>query len=134
MYRTLLFLSLLFTVACSTTRSSSTGTESSPTTSAPAPAPSYAGDWDITIKDTPAGTFTGVLSIAESADGLTGTLNTGGDSIDLSTVKRTEDGVMVEFYSPDYQMDIDIRLKGDPDAPSLTGTTLGDYMTVATRK
>jgi hypothetical protein len=134
MYRLTFALLTVLAIGCSTPTATSPSGSDSPTAPAPAPAASYAGDWDLTIRNTPVGTFTGVLSITETDDGLSGTLTSSGQTIDMRSVEQTDDGMRVEFYSTDYQMDIDIRLTGDPGDVSLTGTTLGDYTTVATRK
>jgi hypothetical protein len=131
MYRYLLPLLLLTMVACSTPTSTSTTTAPA---SAPTPAASYAGTWALSIQNTPAGTITGDLQLSETSGELSGKLLTGGSEIDVPTVERTSDGLRLEFYSNDYQMDVVIRLTGEPDADSLTGQTLGQYQTVATRK
>lgn len=106
------------------------------TPAAPATAQaSYAGDWDLTVMDTPAGTVKGILTLTETADdALGGTINVNGSDVNLRSVERTADGLLITFYSSDYQTDIDFRLKGEPSADELTGTALNTYMTVATRK
>ena len=122
---------LLLAAACSTPT-----VATPPATEAPAPAAalSFAGDWDVTVMDTPAGTVKGAMTLTDGADGLDGTFTVGGNNVDLKSVERTSDGLLVTFYSSEYNMDIDIRLKGSPADEQLTGTALGTYMAVATRK
>ncbi|WP_116106383.1 hypothetical protein [Lewinella sp. IMCC34191] len=130
-YLPILFCCLL-TAACSTPR-----TATSPPEEMVEPDlgnTTYAGDWDITVMDTPGGTVKGVLSLTGSGDELDGTINVNGSSVDLSSVERTDDGLMIEFYSTEYQTTVDLKLKGQPSADELTGTALNTYMTVATRK
>ena len=97
--------------------------------------PTYAGDWEVTVMDTPAGTVKGAMTLTEGAKGmLDGTFEVGGNDVDLKSVERTSDGLLITFYSSEYNMDIDLRLKGNPTDEQLTGTALGTYMAVATRK
>lgn len=125
------FCCLLLAVACSTPTVATPPPAETPVAT---PALTYAGDWDVTVMDTPAGTVKGTMSLADGTDGLEGSFNVGGTDVDLKSVERTADGLLVTFYSTEYGMDIDIRLKGEPSASELTGTALGSYMTVATRK
>ena len=132
--RYLLFFFLLATVACSTPNAA-TPEASAPEVAEPVEAPTYAGEYDLRVMDTPAGTVTGTLSLVRGeGDDLAGTITVNGKATDLREVNRTDDGVSLKFYSSDYQMDIDMRLKGAPGANELTGTALNSYMTVATRK
>lgn len=128
----LIFAFLLILIACSTPQSTAT----TPETTAPAAAPSetYAGMWDVTVSDTPMGTVNGELSLQEGANGLEGSFTAGGQSTDLRSVGRTDDGLLIMFYSSEYQTDVDIRLKGEPGDDTLEGTALRTYKTVATRK
>ena len=122
---------LLLAAACSTpTVATPPATE---TTAADA-LPTYAGDWEVTVMDTPAGTVKGAMTLTEEAEGLDGTFEVGGNDVDLKSVERTSDGLLITFYSSEYNMDIDLRLKGSPADEQLTGTALGTYMAVATRK
>ncbi len=131
--RYLLILLTVSLVACSTPRAS--GTTSSQPTEAPAAAePSYTGAWDITVMDTPAGTVKGTLTLTESTEGLGGTINVNGSDVNLREVKRTEEGLLINFYSSDYQTDVDMRLNGEPSSDELTGLALNSFMTVATRQ
>ena len=127
----LIFLPLLFALSC---------TAPTVTSTAPAPAPTetmaetYAGDWDVTVSDTPAGTVKGILTITDSGDGMSGSFSSQGKSTDLRSVERTDAGLLIKFYSDEYQTDIDIRLNGGPGEETLSGSTLGSFETVATRK
>ena len=127
MFRTLLLLSaaLLFTVGCSTPTAS---------TSPASPPPSYAGIYDLTVQNTPAGTITGTLTLMEDEDGLSGTLSGDGNTTDLRTITQTEEGITITFYSSEYQTDVTMRLTGAPGAATLEGRTLGEYPTTAVRK
>lgn len=122
---------LLLVVSCSTPASTATASAST----APAAAPkSYAGEWAVKVSDTPAGTVAGVMTLAEGEDGLTGSFNAGGNSTELRSVERTDDGLLIKFYSMEYQTDVDLRLQGMPGDDTLEGMALGSYKTVATRK
>ncbi|CAH1001927.1 hypothetical protein LEM8419_02841 [Neolewinella maritima] len=136
MYRILLALSLLLIVACSTPRASGGQTSiASPTPTAPAaPAPSYAGEWEVTVKDTPGGTVTGTLMLTETADGLTGAFVAGEQETELRTVTAADGVLRLSFYSAEYQTDVDMRLNGAADATTLEGSTMGQFATTATRK
>lgn len=116
---------MLVTAACATPVASTT----------PDVSPSYAGTWAVTVQDTPLGTVTGDLVIVEKEDGtLGGTYTSQEETLDLTTVKVKEDGVGVYFYLPSYSTNVDVELKGTPSATNLTGVTLGEYITSATRK
>ena len=129
----LLILSFVFALAsCGTPKV----TAPSPTVTAPAPAAaaSYAGQWTVTVNDTPAGTVTGQMTLTETADGLSGSFTAGGATTDLRSVTRTDDGLTITFYSSEYQTDVDLKLKGTPDADTLTGQALGTYSVTAARE
>lgn len=137
MQYSLLLILLLFAFGCSTpAETAGTSSTMAPATAAEpaATAQTYAGDWDVKVSDTPSGTVTGMLSLVENAEGLSGEFTAGGQTTKLRSVAKTDDGLVIQFYSSEYQTDIDIRLKGEADAPTLTGSTLGTYATVATRK
>ncbi|MGB3800427.1 MAG: hypothetical protein WA952_11495 [Lewinella sp.] len=130
-----IFFCCLLMAACSTPRTTTSNAETTAvTTTAPEVADSYAGEWDIAVMDTPGGTVKGVLTLTDAGEELSGTINVNGSDVDLSSVERTDDGLMIEFYSPEYQTSVDVKLKGAPSANELTGTALNTYMTVATRK
>ena len=134
----LLMFCLLLTVSCSTSKTPATpaGTAPSTTSAAPAAAPaaSYAGDWEVTVKNTPGGTVTGTMTLTETAEGLAGSFKVGDQETELRSVSATEDGLRLSFYSAEYQTDVDMRLKGAPDADTLEGSTLSQFPTTATRK
>lgn len=132
MFRFLLFcLALTLTVGCSTPAAS--GTATSTDLSPAAPPSSYAGTWDLSVQNTPAGNITGTLTLTETADGLSGTLSAGGTTTELGSVTQTDTGLSISFYSTDYQTDVTMRLDGAADADTLEGRTLGEYPTTATR-
>lgn len=131
---------ILFTLAvlslalgCSTPRTNTT-TNAPTEVATPAPAPTFAGDWEVTVEDTPAGTVNGTLSLMEDNGEWSGTFASGGSTIDMETVRRTDDGLMVQFYSSEYQTDVTINLRGEPGDEMLEGDTLGMYTTTARRK
>ncbi len=131
----LLILSLLLALGC-TPRASTTASPE-PLPEAPAgesTAMTYVGEYDVTVSDTPAGTVTGTLMITEVDGDLTGSFVAGGSSTELQSVSTTDDGLRINFYSAQYQTDVNMNLKGAPGAATLSGTTLGSYRTVATRK
>ena len=133
--RYLIYCLLLAGMACSTPQAATPEVAAPAPPPATSPAPSYAGDYDLKVMDTPAGTVSGTLSLSEGdGDELSGTITVNGNAVDLREVNRTDDGITLKFYSSDYQMDIDMRLKGAPGANELSGTALNSYMTVATRK
>lgn len=96
-------------------------------------APSFVGDWEVVVKNTPLGTIPGTLSINTAEDGFTGTFNSQGSSFRLKSVTATDAGLQVMFYFPDQDMDVDMDLRGTPTENTLTGQTLGQFMTTATR-
>lgn len=96
--------------------------------------PSYAGTWDVTVKDTPLGTVSGDMVLAETDGALTGSFTFDGTTYPLTSAKKTEDGLAVSFYYSDQGMDVDVNLEGPATATTLVGQSLGDYMTTATRK
>lgn len=131
--RYLIFAALLLVaLGCSTPQATAT----SPTATAPAAAPdkTYADVWEVTVSNTPMGTVNGEMTLEEGPDGMTGSFTAGGKSTELRNVERTDEGLLIEFYSSEYQTDVDIRLSGAPDADTLEGTSLNSYKTVATRK
>ena len=130
-YALLLFLPLFWT-ACSTPRAVTEPTVTE--TEVVAEDASYAGSWELKVMDTPAGTVNATLMLSETADGLDGSLMMDGSEIDLRSVNTTDDGLVINFYSPQYQTDVDVRLKGMPSDEQLTGMALSTYMAVATRK
>ena len=126
-------LSILCAVGCSTPNTA-TSTSSAETTGVSESAATYAGEWDVTVSDTPAGTVTGTIMLMEGEDGLTGKFSSGGSETDLRSVRATEEGLSITFYSSQYQTDVDMKLTGQPTDDTLTGTTLGSYRTEAVRK
>ena len=107
-----------------------------PAAEVPAPAETltFAGDWDVSVMDTPAGTVKGTMTLTDGAEGLGGTFKVGANDVDLKSVERTSDGLLITFYSSEYNMDVDLRLQGGPADKQLIGTALGSYRTVATRR
>lgn len=97
-------------------------------------APSFAGTWSVTVEDTPLGTQTGKMILEDKEGGLKGTYITpDGKSIPLRGVKTTADGMTASFYMADYDVDVDVVLKGKPTDAVLTGTSMGQYSTTAKR-
>lgn len=124
--------------ACSSPKPAADNTQTATevTTTAPAAtsAETYAGEWTVTVRDTPAGTVTGTMVLEEGAEGLTGKFVSNGRETALRTVTSTDTGLKVEFYSSEYQTDVNFDLRGEAGADELTGTALGSYGVVATRK
>ena len=105
------------------------------TDNAAAPAAkSFADAWDVTIAGTPMGTVTGVLTVTETDGALGGTLRAQGQTLQLKSVNRTADGMDATFYYPDAGSDVTIELEGEETADVLSGETMGQFMTTATRK
>lgn len=98
------------------------------------PQETYAGDYDVTVSDTPGGTVTGSLMLMEGGGELSGNFVSGGSTMELKSVSKTDDGLRISFYSTEYQTDVTMNLKGAPGADVLSGMTLGSYATVAKRK
>ena len=97
-------------------------------------APSYAGTWSVTVEDTPLGTTTGKIILEEGDSGLKGTYVTSeGESMQLQNIKATAEGISTSFYFPDYDVDVDISLKGKTTDAVLVGQSMGKYTTTAKR-
>ena len=89
----------------------------------------------MTVQDTPLGTVKGDLLLTQADDGsLSGTFTSSGQTLKLTKVQRTDDGLAVSFYYPDYQTDVNMMLIGAATESVLTGKTLGQYLTSASRK
>lgn len=97
-------------------------------------APSYAGTWSVTVEDTPLGTQTGKMVLEDKEDGLKGTYVTpDGKSIPLRGIKTSAEGISASFYMADYDVDVDVVLKGKPTDAVLMGMSMGQYTTTAKR-
>ncbi|MCP9235944.1 hypothetical protein [Lewinella sp. JB7] len=130
-----LILFALLMMGCSSTRTTAAPPPVvAETLTPPTPQATYAGDWEVTISDTPGGTVTGTLTLSETEEGLAGAFVAGGSTTTLRSVKATDEGMRIEFYSSEYQTDVYIQLEGGPEADVLTGKTLSTYDTRATRK
>lgn len=116
----ILALALFFWVGCSTT--------------AKVPAKTFADTWTVSMSNTPLGNVEGELTIVSTAEGMSGTWSADGQTLPLSTVMKTEEGMVAVFYFPSYDIDVDIDLTGEETADSLTGITMGEYRTTAVRK
>lgn len=98
------------------------------------PAASYAGNWAVTVKDTPMGTATGTMKLTETDGKLAGVFVTAdGKSLPLKSVSPTADGLMTSFYFPQYDVDVDVKLKGKPTDAVLVGRSMGQFDTTAKR-
>jgi hypothetical protein len=113
-------LALLFFVGCSTT--------------AKVPAKTFAGTWTVSISGTPLGDVQGELNIVSTDEGMSGTWSAEGQTLRLSAVQKTEEGMVAIFYLPSYDVDVDVALEGAETADSLVGVTMGEYRTTAVRK
>jgi hypothetical protein len=132
----LLPLALVLTLASCNTAAKATAAKAdmAPKKEMAEKAPSYAGSWSVTVEDTPLGTTTGKMILEEVADGLKGTFVTAdGKSLPLQNTKTTEGGMTTSFYFADYDVDVDINLKGKPTDAVLVGTSMGEYTTTAKR-
>jgi len=97
-------------------------------------APSYAGTWSVTVEDTPLGTQTGKMILEEGESGLKGTyISPDGQKLPLKNIKTTAEGMSASFYMPDYDIDVDVSLKGKPTDAVLMGMSMGQYSTTAKR-
>ncbi|MTB51480.1 hypothetical protein [Lewinella sp. W8] len=119
-------LALCFFAGCSTAAKVPAAAE--------APAKSFAGTWTVSVAGTPLGDVKGDLKIVSTAEGLSGTWTTDGQTLPLSTVRKTEDGLLAVFYFSSYDVDVDIDLTGAETADNLVGVTMGEYRTTAVRK
>ncbi|MFT5999319.1 MAG: hypothetical protein ACI81P_001777 [Neolewinella sp.] len=136
--RNLLFLlplALVLTLAsCNTAAKAATAKAEMAEKEMAEKAPSYAGAWSVTVEDTPLGTTTGKMMLEEGDAGLKGTYVTSdGKSLPLRSIKATAEGISASFYLPEYDIDVDIVLKGKPTDAILVGTSLGEYSTTAKR-
>lgn len=97
-------------------------------------APTFAGTWSVTVEDTPLGTQTGKMILEDKDGGLKGTYVTAdGKSIPLRGIKTSAEGITASFYMADYDVDVDVVLKGKPTDAVLMGTSMGQYSTTAKR-
>ncbi|WP_020570961.1 hypothetical protein [Neolewinella persica] len=132
----LLPLALVLTLASCNTAAKATAAKSemAPKKEMAEKAPSFAGTWSVTVEDTPLGTTTGKMILEEEDNGLKGTFVTAdGKSLPLQNIKTTESGITTSFYFADYDVDVDVNLKGKPTDAILVGTSMGEYSTTAKR-
>ncbi|WP_116126857.1 hypothetical protein [Lewinella sp. IMCC34183] len=129
----IILLALACASACTPTRDASAAATTTPATTTP-DAPSYAGEWDVTVSDTPAGTVRGTLVLSEGDDGLEGVFVVEDAETKLRSVSATDAGLKLSFYSSQYNTDVNMDLKGAPSEQNLIGTTLGSFRTTAVRK
>ncbi|NJB87559.1 hypothetical protein GGR26_003343 [Lewinella marina] len=130
--RKLFFALVVVTLAaCSSPR---TAADSTTPPAAEVEAPTYAGEWDVVVRDTPAGTVTGSMILEGGPDGLSGKFLSNGRETTLRSVEPTEGGLKILFYSSEYMTDVYLNLNGEPSDDELTGTALDSYAVVATRK
>lgn len=131
----LLPLALVLTLAsCNTAARATTAKADMAEKEMAAKAPSYAGAWSVTVEDTPLGTVTGKLMLEEGENGLKGNFITpDGKSLPLRKTTTTADGMSTSFYFPDYDVDVDVNLKGKPTDAMLVGQSMGQFNTTAKR-
>lgn len=125
---------LLVLTACTPKATTGPASAKTDTSASRTPAKSFVDRWDVTMNDTPLGTVSGVLTITDTAGKLGGTFVTERQTYTLTKTAVGDDGMTATFYYPDAQTNVDIVLKGAPTADELTGTTMGDFKTVARRK
>ena len=124
-----LLLSLAAAPACTPKAADATAA-----TAPAAPAKSFADEWDVSIADTPMGNVSAVLAITETDGALGGTIRAQGQTYQLKDVKRTADGMTATFFYPEVGSDVVIELEGEETADTLTGETMGDFLTTAKRR
>ncbi len=131
-----LLLSLLSVFACTPKAAgpASAKTDTSVTSMPSTPAKSFVDAWDVTMSDTPLGTVKGVLTITDTGGKLGGSFVAQGQTYTITKAAATASGMTASFYYPEAQANVDVVLKGSPTADELTGTTMGDFKTVARRK
>ncbi|THH35006.1 hypothetical protein [Neolewinella litorea] len=129
-----LIFGFLLLAAAACTSPQATSTTAPPPAEVTTPAASYAGEWQVTVKDTPAGTVTGTMILEGDPGSLSGKFVSNGRETQLRSVEETADGLKIEFYSSEYQTDVDFALRGEASAEELTGMALSTYGVVATRK
>ena len=122
----------LMMASCSTSKPAVTATATE--VAATSTSGSYAGDWMVTVEDTPLGTTTGTMKLTESAGELSGVFVTDAGSIlKLKKITTTDSGMSTSFYFPDYDVDVDVQLKGKPTDAMLIGQSMGQFRTTAKR-
>ena len=119
----------LAAVACSP--KATTATSPTATTTA---AKSFADDWDVSIAGTPMGNVNAVLSLTDTDGALSGTIRAQGQTYQLKSASRTADGVNATFFYPEAGADVTIELRGEETADTLSGETMGDFITTAKRR
>ncbi len=129
----LLSLLLTLSLACTPKAAGPGSTRTNPPVSV-TPAKSFVDSWNVTMSDTPLGTVNGVLTVRDTGGKLGGTFVAEGQTYTLTKAAATDAGMTATFYYPEAQTNVDIVLKGAPTADELTGTTMGDFKTVARRK
>ena len=118
--------------SCNPTR---TVAASAKTDNAAAPAAkSFADEWDVSIAGTPMGNVNAVMAVTETDGALGGTIRAQGQTYRLKDVKRTADGMTATFFYPEAGADVTIELEGEEGADTLSGETMGDFLTTAKRR
>ena len=128
-------LLLSLAAACTPKAADATATTAPAKTATPAPAAkSFADEWDVSIADTPMGNVSAVLAITEADGALGGTIRAQGQTYQLKDVKRTADGMTATFFYPEVGSDVVIELEGEETGDTLSGETMGDFLTTAKRR
>ena len=131
----LLTAALLLSLAAAACTPKAATTTASAKTTTPAPAAkSFADEWDVSIADTPMGNVTAVLAITDTDGALGGTIRAQGQTYQLKDVKRTANGMTATFFYPEVGSDVVIELEGEETGDTLSGETMGDFLTTAKRR
>ncbi len=92
-----------------------------------------AGSWDFTVKNTPNGDVSGVLTLTRVDDGYTATMTTPDGQIDLKKVKVEGETLKAVLDYSGYQLDVEGVFAGESMTGSV-GMGYDSFPMTATRK
>lgn len=118
----LLLLAVLLLNACGTARK------------ATSPSKSFADAWEVLVSNTPLGDVQGTLRLSQTADSYTGVFQTQGQEFPLKNIVVSETELQAAFYFGQYDLDVSMKLQGEPTADRLKGWTMREYPTTAIRR
>lgn len=129
MKKILLSIIVLFLIAsCSTTKTASTASSSKP-------ALTPAGEWDFSIKETPEGDFTGIMTVNQAEKNYTAKLTTMGNDLPFERFTWDESNMKVggELYYGGTSVTLDATL-AEEEMSGFMSTSGMSFPFKATRK
>ncbi len=123
--------SILFTVLCALALGFSACSASKKLAKKPM---GFEGNWEVAIKDTPAGDFNASMVIQKMDDKYVGHFTNQGSKVDLEDIRIEDRKLNSSFYSSEYGMDITIEAELQEDNNSISGWVLDSYKLTGVRK